>query len=96
VVKLAKIEVTIGSLLIIAALWSWRENQLILQAEQRKKEEEYDKKMNLSRTNWHGDLEYGVNLLKKRQTIVPNFKNYKNIKYFKNIRPFYKELDHLG
>lgn len=64
------------------------------------KEEEKEKtkksnEMIASHTVWH-ELDYGKDLLERRKTIVPNFKNYKNIKYFRSIRPYYKEIDFLG
>lgn len=95
-VKLAKIEVFLAFFLIIAAIYAGKKNKILEEQERLRLEEEYNNKMSISRTNWHGDLDYGTDLLKRRQTIVPNFKNYKNIKYFKSIRPLYKDLDFLG
>lgn len=52
--------------------------------------------MSLSKTDWYADLDYGLDIIKRRKTIVPNSKNFKNIKYFKSIKPFYKERSILG
>ena len=41
-------------------------------------------------------LLFGTELLKRRQTFVPNFKNYKNLKYFQNIKKCYDTKEELG
>ena len=38
----------------------------------------------------------GLDLLNKRQTLIPNFKNYKNLRYFNNIRINYEIKKELG
>lgn len=42
------------------------------------------------------ELFYGQDLLRKRKTIVPNFKNFKNIKYCTNIQNIYTQGEKLG
>ena len=38
----------------------------------------------------------GEQLLMRRETIVPNIKNFKNLKYFSNIRAHYEIKKELG
>lgn len=42
------------------------------------------------------ELQYGEDLFRKRQTIIPNFKNYKNIKYATKIVNLYTIEVELG
>ena len=41
-------------------------------------------------------LLFGTDLLKRRETIIPSFKNFKNMKYFPNIRKYYDLGRKLG
>lgn len=41
-------------------------------------------------------LLYGKELLQRRETRVPNFKNYKNMKYYSNIRMHYDIIRKIG
>jgi tRNA A-37 threonylcarbamoyl transferase component Bud32 len=50
----------------------------------------------MAKTSQQLELLYGQDLLRKRQTITPNFKNYKNIKYATSVWKIYRKGRELG